>query len=203
MFNLQIAAGRLADDIELRHTNNGNPVCNLVVMTTSYNSGKGERETQPIRVVVFGAQATACANNIGKGHTVLCLGRLRERTWKDRQGNERRTTEMIAQSVQFLARPASESGLSSQAKDIIASALDLAAGVALASGDKDNIDMVKKAKQALGGTNPKENGEEPPPDDDDADAYAEAEKAREQAANEEPPPPQDGEPPVADEDNPF
>tara|TARA_Y100000310_G_scaffold281041_1_gene301209 strand:- start:2181 stop:2780 length:600 start_codon:yes stop_codon:yes gene_type:complete len=199
MYNLMVAAGRLADDVELRHTTKGNPVCNLVVMSTTWNSGRGEQETQPVRCVVFGNQANACAKNIGKGHTVLVVGRFRERDWTDSKGQKRRTGELIANTVQFLARPAAESGLSSKAKDQIAKALDFAAGVAMGSGDEDTIKMVKDAKSAVGNTGTSGSDAPPPPDDSEADAHADREASREADSTTEEPPPTEG----SEEPDPF
>jgi single-strand DNA-binding protein len=99
--NKVIVVGYLGRDPEHRETANS-AVVNLSVATT-YRQKSGEEETEWHRVVVWGKQAEACARYLEKGRQVYIEGRLQTRTWKDREGNERRTTEIVAQNVVFLS----------------------------------------------------------------------------------------------------
>src|SRR5690606_24480112 len=81
------------------------PICTLSVATTDYRTGPdGQRQefTEWHRVVVWNRQAENCAKYLAKGRTVLIEGRLQTRSWEDKQGQKRYTTEIIANNVQFI-----------------------------------------------------------------------------------------------------
>jgi single-strand DNA-binding protein len=61
-------------------------------------------------VVVWGKQAENCSQYLSKGRQVYVEGRLRTRQWDDKDGNKRYTTEIVAQTVQFLGGRGGESG---------------------------------------------------------------------------------------------
>lgn len=99
--------GRLGRDPELRYTQNGTPVTSLNVATDeSYIDREGVRQerTEWHRVSVFQKQAELCSNYLHKGSLVYVEGSLQTRKWTDQNGNERYTTEIKAQRVQFLDR---------------------------------------------------------------------------------------------------
>ena len=98
--NKAIIVGYLGSDPELRHTKSDTPVTNLRVATT-YRRGEDE-QTEWHNVVVFGRQAETCAKYLRKGSQVYVEGRLQTRTWTDRDGQDRYTTEIVADTVQFL-----------------------------------------------------------------------------------------------------
>ena len=98
--NKAIIVGHLGMDLELRHTNSDTPVTNLRVATTHRRGD--EEQTEWHSVVVFGRQAETCARYLGKGSQVYVEGRLQTRTWTDRDGQDRYTTEIVADTVQFL-----------------------------------------------------------------------------------------------------
>lgn len=105
--NKAIIIGNLGNDPELRETQGGSAVCNLRIATTrSYTKGGqgGERveETEWHSVVVFGRQAESAAQYLTKGRQVYVEGRLQTREYDDKDGVKRRSTEIVAETVQFL-----------------------------------------------------------------------------------------------------
>src|SRR5262252_1384903 len=103
--NKVIVIGNLGADPELRYTPGGQAVCDLRVATTEQwtdKSGERKEQTEWHRVVVWGKQAENCSQYLSKGRQVYVEGRLRTRQWDDKEGNKRYTTEIVAQTVQFL-----------------------------------------------------------------------------------------------------
>jgi single-strand DNA-binding protein len=103
--NKVILVGNLGKDPELRYTPGGQPVCDLRIATTDSYSGKdGERKetTEWHTVVVWGKQAENCSQYLSKGRQVYVEGRLRTRSWDDKEGKKRYATEIVANTVQFL-----------------------------------------------------------------------------------------------------
>jgi single-strand DNA-binding protein len=99
--------GRLGSDPELRYTQNNKAVANFSVATDeSWTDRDHQRhqETEWHRIVVWGKQAESCEKYLGKGRLVYIEGPIRTRSWEDRDGNKRYTTEIRAQRIQFLDR---------------------------------------------------------------------------------------------------
>ena len=107
MVNKIFIIGRLARDPEIRYTQNGSAIANMTVATdesfTGSDGNKVER-TEWHRVTVFGKMAENCGNYLGKGSLVHVEGSLATRKWQDQNGQDRYTTEIKAQRVQFLDR---------------------------------------------------------------------------------------------------
>lgn len=106
--NKVILVGNLGRDPELRYTQSGTAVCQLNLATTrTYTKGGpgGERveETEWHRVVVWGKQAEHCSNYLSKGRQVYVEGRLQTRSYDDKDGIKRYSTEVVADTVQFLS----------------------------------------------------------------------------------------------------
>ena len=103
--NKAIVIGNLGVDPEIRYTQSGSAVCNLRVATHERWTGKdgepGER-TEWHNIVVFGKQAENCEKYLEKGRQVYVEGRLQTRKWEDRDGNDRYTTEIVANEMQML-----------------------------------------------------------------------------------------------------
>lgn len=107
MLNRVMIIGRLGADPELRYTQGGQPVCSLRVATDeSYTDKNGNRveATEWHRVVVFQRAAENCNQFLHKGSLVYVEGKLTTRKWQDQNGQERYTTEIRADRVQFLDR---------------------------------------------------------------------------------------------------
>lgn len=102
--NKVLLIGRLTGDPELRNTSSGRSVANFSIATNRYwnnDSGERQEDTQYHNIVVWGRQAEAVNQFLNKGSLVLIEGRLQTRKWEDNDGNNRRTTEVVAQRVQF------------------------------------------------------------------------------------------------------
>lgn len=114
MLNKVMLIGRLGRDPELRYTQSGSPIASLSVATDeSYVDRDGNKveRTEWHRVSVFQPrQAENCANYLSKGSLVYVEGSLQTRKWQDQNGQDRYTTEIRAQRVQFLDRRSDRSG---------------------------------------------------------------------------------------------
>lgn len=109
--NNVIVIGRLGQDPELRQTHGG-PVCRLSLATDeSRKNERGEWEKFPEwhRIVLFGKEAENAAKYLSKGSEAAVQGSLRTNKWKDREGIERWTTEIIGHRIQFLSSPSTDS----------------------------------------------------------------------------------------------
>ncbi|SMF66662.1 single-stranded DNA-binding protein [Pseudobacteriovorax antillogorgiicola] len=108
--NKAIILGNLGQDPELKYTPSGTAVCTLSVATTDVrndpNGGRQER-TEWHRVVVWSKQAENCAKYLSKGRSVYVEGRIQTRSWEDQSGQKRYSTEVVAQTVQFIGGGAS------------------------------------------------------------------------------------------------
>ena len=103
--NKVILIGNLGADPELRYTSGGTPVADLRLATSRKFKGRDggmQEDTQWHRVVVWSKQAENCKEYLSKGSQVYIEGRLQTRQWEDRDGNKRYTTEVVAETVQFL-----------------------------------------------------------------------------------------------------
>ena len=111
--NKAMIIGNLGDDPELRYTQSGTPVANMSIATNrSWTNDQGQKQerTEWQRVVVFGRQAENCEQYLGKGRQVYVEGRIQTREWEDKSGSQRYTTEIVAQTVQFLSGGAGGGG---------------------------------------------------------------------------------------------
>jgi len=105
MVNKVILVGRLGRDPEIRYTQNGQAVANFTLATNEvWRDRDGERQerTEWHRIVAWGKQAEFCGNYLGKGRQVFVEGRIQSREWEDREGEKRRTTEIVAQTIQAI-----------------------------------------------------------------------------------------------------
>lgn len=115
--NRVMIIGRLGRDPELRYTQSGSPVGNLSVATDeSYTDRDGNKveRTEWHRITCFQKQAENCANYLAKGSLVYVEGSLTTRKWQDQQGQDRYTTEIKADRVQFLDRKGDGQGVAEQ-----------------------------------------------------------------------------------------
>ena len=103
--NKAILIGNLGRDPELRYTQSGQSVASFTLATSeNWKNKQGEREesTEWHRIVAWGRTAELCAQYLSKGRTVYIEGRIQTREWEDKEGQKRKTTEIVANTVQFL-----------------------------------------------------------------------------------------------------
>ena len=103
--NKVIIVGRLGNDPEVKTITNGQTVAHFNVATSENwtdQQGQKQERTQWHRIVVWARLAEVCGQHLSKGRQVYVEGRLSTRSWEDQQGQKRYTTEIIANTVQFL-----------------------------------------------------------------------------------------------------
>lgn len=104
--NKAILIGNLGADPETRYTASGSAVSNIRLATSRQwrdrNTGEMQEETQWHRVVLFGKLGEIAGEYLRKGSKVYIEGRIQTRSWQDQQGQERWTTEIVAEEMQML-----------------------------------------------------------------------------------------------------
>ncbi len=116
MVNKAILVGRLGRDPEVRYTASGTPVANFSLATDeSWTDKNGERQrrTEWHQIVVWSRLAEICERYLRKGRLVFIEGTIQTREWEDRDGNRRRTTEIVARNMQMLGSRSDEMGMGS------------------------------------------------------------------------------------------
>jgi single-strand DNA-binding protein len=107
--NKAIIAGRLTADPQLRQTATGQPVASFSVATNRVwtdKAGAKQTEVEYHNIVVWGRQAEIVSKFLNKGALVLLEGRLQTRDWEGKDGLKRKTTEIVADRIQFGPRSA-------------------------------------------------------------------------------------------------
>ena len=103
--NKVILVGNLGRDPETRYTTGGDAVTNIRVATTDTwkdKNGEKQERTEWHTVVFFGRQAEIAGEYLKKGRQVYVEGRLQTRKWQDKEGQDRYTTEIVADRMQML-----------------------------------------------------------------------------------------------------
>ena len=115
--NKVILIGNLGADPETRAMPSGSSVANLRIATTESwrdkQSGEQQERTEWHRVALFGRLAEVAGEYLRKGSQVYIEGSLRTRKWQDKQGNERYSTEIVANDMQMLGGRGGGSGAGS------------------------------------------------------------------------------------------
>ncbi len=105
--NKVIIIGNLGQDPETRYMPSGSAVTNLRVATNESwkdkQTGEQKDRTEWHRVAMFGRLAEIAAEYLRKGSQVYIEGKLRTRKWQDKDGNDRYTTEIVADEMQMLS----------------------------------------------------------------------------------------------------
>ena len=102
MLNKIIIMGRLTRDPELRRTGSGTAVTSFSLASDrDFKGQNGEKETDFIDVVAWRATAEFVAKYFTKGRMAVVEGRLQMRDWADKDGNKRRSAEVVADNVYF------------------------------------------------------------------------------------------------------
>jgi single-strand DNA-binding protein len=104
--NKAIVIGRLGRDPELRNLPSGGTVCSMSIATTEKwkdkATGEAKESTEWHQISLFGRLAEIAAEYLRKGARVYIEGSLRTRKWQDKQGQDRYSTEIIANELQML-----------------------------------------------------------------------------------------------------
>ena len=104
--NKVILVGNLGADPEVKYMPNGNAVANVTLATSESwkdkQSGENREKTEWHRVVFFRRLAEIAGEYLKKGSQVYIEGKLQTRKWQDKNGNDRYTTEIIANEMQML-----------------------------------------------------------------------------------------------------
>jgi single-strand DNA-binding protein len=103
--NKVILIGNLGKDPEVRYLPSGDAVTNISVATTDTwkdKSGEKQEHTEWHRVAFFGKTAEIAGEYLKKGSPVYIEGRIRTRKWQDKEGNDKYSTEIVADRMQLL-----------------------------------------------------------------------------------------------------
>jgi len=105
MINKAILIGRLGKDPDVRYTPDGTMVTNFNLATDEQwkdKNGEKVQKTEWHRIVTFGKLAEICGNYLVKGKLVFIEGRIQTRSWEDKEGVKRYTTEIVANDMKML-----------------------------------------------------------------------------------------------------
>lgn len=115
--NKVILIGNIGQDPEVRYTPGGSAITNISVATSEAwkdkQTGQSQERTEWHRVVFFNRLAEIAGEYLRKGSKVYIEGSLRTRKWQDQQGQDRYTTEIVANEMQMLDGRGSEGASSS------------------------------------------------------------------------------------------
>lgn len=115
MLNKVTLQGRLTRDPELRYTSSQKAVCSfgLAVERDRKNEQTGMREADFLDCTAWGKTGEVVARYFTKGRMILLDGRIVVRDWKDKDGNKRRSTEIMAEEIHFCGdKPKEDKGFS-------------------------------------------------------------------------------------------
>ena len=102
MLNKIVLMGRLTRDPEMRHTGNGTAVASFsLAVDRDFKSQSGEKETDFEDIVAWRSTADFVSKFFPKGRMAELEGRMQIRDWKDKDGNNRRSAEVVAEHVYF------------------------------------------------------------------------------------------------------
>lgn len=107
--NKVILIGNLGKDPEVRHLENGAVVANFSLATsevyTDRSTGEKKESTDWHDIVLWRGLAEVSEKYLKKGYKVYVEGKLKKRSWQDKDGNTRYTTEVVADEMTILSRP--------------------------------------------------------------------------------------------------
>lgn len=101
MLNRIVVMGRCGKDPEIRMTQKGTSVASVTLAVDRDYSADQNKETDWIDVVAFGKTAEFVEKYFSKGQMAVVTGRLQIRNWEDKEGNKRRSAEILADHVYF------------------------------------------------------------------------------------------------------
>jgi single-strand DNA-binding protein len=104
--NKAILVGRLGKDPEVKYTQGGTPVAKFTLATNEVwkdQSGEKQERTEWHNIVAWSKLAEICGQYLNKGSRVYIEGRIQTRSWEDKEGNKRYTTEIRADNMVMLS----------------------------------------------------------------------------------------------------
>jgi len=119
--NKVILVGNLGRDPETRYTTGGDAVTNIRLATTDVwkdKNGEKQERTEWHNIVFYGRQAEIAGEYLKKGRQIYVEGRLQTRKWQDKEGQDRYTTEIIADRMQMLGNREGGGGASVAAEPV-------------------------------------------------------------------------------------
>lgn len=142
--NKVIIVGNLGRDPEVRYLPNGSAVTNLNIATSQSwkdkQTGEQQERTEWHRVVTFNRLAEISAEYLKKGSKIYIEGSLRTQKWQDKSGNDRYTTEIVANEMQMLdSRGGTAGGPSSDGRSDFSASSNAQPQPASAEGFDDDI----------------------------------------------------------------
>ena len=140
--NKVILIGNLGNDPDTRYTSSGAAVANVSVATSESwkdkDTGEQQERTEWHRVVFFGRLAEIVSEYLRKGSQIYVEGRLQTRKWQDKDGNDRYSTEIVANEMQMLGSRGSSGDMGQSAPPPMRESKPAAAGKGQA--DEDFVD---------------------------------------------------------------
>ena len=101
MLNKAILMGRLTADPEMRATPKGTPVCSFTLAVNRRTKPDEQQVADFLDIVTWGKTAEFVKRYFSKGQQVAVAGRVQSRLWEDKQGNKRKSVEIVAEEVHF------------------------------------------------------------------------------------------------------
>jgi single-strand DNA-binding protein len=104
--NKVILVGRLGKDPEVKYTQGGTPVAKFTLATNEVwkdQNGEKQERTEWHNIVAWTKLAEICGQYLNKGSRVYIEGRIQTRSWEDKEGNKRYTTEIRADNMVMLS----------------------------------------------------------------------------------------------------
>ena len=142
--NKVILVGNLGRDPETRYTTGGDAVTNIRLATTDTwkdKNGEKQERTEWHTVVFFGRQAEIAGEYLKKGRQVYVEGRLQTRKWQDKEGQDRYTTEIVADRMQMLgSREGSGAPVAAEPSERASTAEPRGAAKGAGASAKKNVD---------------------------------------------------------------
>jgi single-strand DNA-binding protein len=113
--NKAILVGNVGKDPEIRHLENGTPVCTFSLATSeNYTNKSGEKVTNTDwhNIVLWRGLAEVASKYVKKGSQIYIEGRIKSRSYDDKDGNKKYITEIVGDTMQLLGRKPDDSGVS-------------------------------------------------------------------------------------------
>jgi single-strand DNA-binding protein len=141
--NKVILVGNLGKDPEVRYMPNGNAVANITLATSESwkdkQTGEPQEKTEWHRIVLFRRLGEIAGEYLKKGSQVYIEGKLQTRKWQDNAGNDRYTTEIVADEMQMLgSRGGGSAGFSADSAPSQSASAPAPAAAPAAAGDFDD-----------------------------------------------------------------